>query len=155
MTVRFATEQDIPEINTLLYQVNNVHADGRSDIFIHGRKKYTSDDLKEILKDSSRPILVAVDESNKALGYAFCILESADGDNLKPITTLYIDDLCVLEDCRGMGIGTLLYESVKQLAAQKGCYHITLNVWCLNSGAMKFYEKCGLVPQKVGMEQIL
>ena len=48
MTVRFATEQDIPEINTLLYQVNNVHADGRSDIFIHGRKKYTS--LKHLVK---------------------------------------------------------------------------------------------------------
>ena len=38
---------------------------------------------------------------------------------------------------------------------QRGCYNLTLNVWTLNTGAMRFYEKCGLVPQKIGMESIL
>ena len=155
MKVRNATTKDIEQINTLLLQVNNVHADGRDDIFIHGRKKYTDDELAEILLDESKPILVAVDENDIALGYAFCILQEAEGDNLMPIKTLYVDDLCVLEDSRGKGIGTLLYESVKELANQLGCYHVTLNVWCLNSGAMKFYEKCGLRPLKVTMEDIL
>ena len=155
MKVRNATTKDIEQINTLLLQVNNVHADGRDDIFIHGKKKYTDDELAEILLDESRPILVAVDENDIALGYAFCILQEAEGDNLMPIKTLYVDDLCVLEDSRGKGIGTLLYENVKELAKQLGCYHVTLNVWCLNSGAMKFYEKCGLKPLKVTMEDIL
>ena len=40
-------------------------------------------------------------------------------------------------------------------AKENGCYNVTLNVWSCNESAMKFYEKCGLVPQKVGMEQIL
>ena len=155
MKVRNAAPKDIGQINALLFQVNNVHADGRDDIFIHGKKKYTDDELAEILLDDSRPILVAVDENDIALGYAFCILQEAEGDNLKPIKTLYVDDLCVLEDSRGKGIGTLLYENVKELAKQMGCYHVTLNVWCLNSGAMKFYEKCGLKPLKVTMEDIL
>jgi len=30
-----------------------------------------------------------------------------------------------------------------------------LNVWSCNESAMRFYEKCGLVPQKVGMEKVL
>ena len=34
-------------------------------------------------------------------------------------------------------------------------YNVTLNVWSLNESAMKFYEACGLVPQKIGMEHIL
>ena len=34
-------------------------------------------------------------------------------------------------------------------------YNVTLNVWSLNESAMKFYEKCGLKSQKIGMETIL
>ena len=66
-----------------------------------------------------------------------------------------IDDLCVDEQARGQGIGKDLYEFVVQFARESGCYNLTLNVWAANPGAMRFYEKCGLVPQKIGMEKIL
>ena len=42
-----------------------------------------------------------------------------------------------------------------QFAKEQGFYNITLNVWSLNEPAMKFYESCGLKPQKVGMELVL
>ncbi|MCQ2408202.1 MAG: GNAT family N-acetyltransferase, partial [Oscillospiraceae bacterium] len=32
---------------------------------------------------------------------------------------------------------------------------VTLNVWAGNPGAQAFYEKCGMKPQKIGMETIL
>jgi len=32
---------------------------------------------------------------------------------------------------------------------------VTLNVWCCNESAMKFYESLGMKPQKIGMEAIL
>ncbi|MBQ1554678.1 MAG: GNAT family N-acetyltransferase, partial [Clostridia bacterium] len=66
-----------------------------------------------------------------------------------------IDDLCVDEKRRGQHIGRQLYEYVLQFAKESGCYNVTLNVWCCNPGAMQFYERCGLVPQKIGMEKIL
>ncbi len=69
--------------------------------------------------------------------------------------TLYIDDLCVAEEQRGMHIGKQLYDHVMEFAKEQGCYNITLNVWRCNDNAMKFYEKCGLTPQKIGMEKIL
>ena len=69
--------------------------------------------------------------------------------------TFYIDDLCVDENVRGKHIGTHLYKYVLSEAKKKGCYHVTLNVWCLNESAMRFYEKCGLSPLKITMEQIL
>ncbi|WP_334304468.1 hypothetical protein [Roseburia hominis] len=28
-------------------------------------------------------------------------------------------------------------------------------MWACNENARKFYEKCGLMPQKIGMEKIL
>ena len=71
------------------------------------------------------------------------------------VKSLYIDDLCVDENIRGQHIGRQLYEYVLDYAKQSGCYNVTLNVWACNESARKFYEKCGLVPQKIGMEKIL
>ena len=48
-----------------------------------------------------------------------------------------------------------LYEYVLGYAKAIGCYNVTLNVWACNENARRFYEACGLVPQKIGMEKIL
>lgn len=154
--IRRARECDMKDINRLLVQVNMVHHQGRPDLFRAGKKKYTDEQLRELIHDDSRPIFVAVDDQERVLGYAFCIFQQHLDDNiLTDILTLYIDDLCVDEAVRGQNIGKSLYEAVLAFARESGCYNVTLNVWALNEGAMKFYEKCGLKPQKVGMETIL
>ena len=68
---------------------------------------------------------------------------------------LYIDDLCVDEGCRGQGIARELYASVEDYAKEKGFDVVTLNVWCGNEGAMRFYEKAGLTPRNIMMEKKL
>lgn len=154
--IRRARECDMKDINRLLVQVNMVHHQGRPDLFRAGKKKYTDEQLRELIHDDSRPIFVAMDDQERVLGYAFCIFQQHLDDNiLTDILTLYIDDLCVDEVVRGQHIGKSLYEAVLAFARESGCYNVTLNVWALNEGAMKFYEKCGLKPQKVGMETIL
>lgn len=154
--IRRARECDMKDINRLLVQVNMVHHQGRPDLFRAGKKKYTDEQLRELIHDDSRPIFVAVDDQERVLGYAFCIFQQHLDDNiLTDILTLYIDDLCVDEAVRGQHIGKSLYEAVLAFARESGCYNVTLNVWALNEGALKFYEKCGLKPQKVGMETIL
>ena len=134
-----------------------VHHKGRPDLFQgNNNRKYTDRQLKEMLKDDSRPIFVAVDEADAVLGYAFCVFQQHLNNNiLTDIKTLYIDDLCVDENIRGQHIGKFLYDYVLEFARKEGCYNVTLNVWSCNETAMKFYEKCGLKPQKVGMETIL
>ncbi len=78
-----------------------------------------------------------------------------DDNILTDIRTLYIDDLCVEEDKRGQHIGRTLYEYVLDFARRQDCYNVTLNVWACNEGARRFYENCGLTPQKFGMEKVL
>ena len=155
MKIRRAENRDIPRMGERLSQVNMVHHLVRPDIFKLGRK-YTDGELREIIADDSRPVLVAVDEREYVLGYAFCILKQFENSNLMTdIKTLYIDDLCVDEALRGKHIGKALYEAATELARREGCYNLTLNVWSCNESAMRFYEACGLVPQKIGMEKIL
>lgn len=156
MEIRRATAADIEGIDKLLHQVNMVHHNGRPDLFKAGGRKYTDEQLSALLADDTRPVFAAVDEAGHVLGYAFCILQQHPDDNiLTDIKTLYIDDLCVDENIRGQHIGRQLYEYVKRYAKETGCYNLTLNVWACNESAKKFYERCGLVPQKYGMETIL
>ena len=156
MTIRKATEKDIPRLIDLLYQVHRTHSNGRPDIFRVGNKKYTEAELRDILANDQTPIFAAVDENDVLYGYAFCIYEEIKNQiSLTDRKSLYIDDLCVDEAMRGRHIGTDLYRYVLDRAKENGCYHVTLNVWCLNEPAMRFYEKCGLSPLKITMEQIL
>lgn len=156
MDIRRAKQSDMDGINKLLRQVLTVHHKGRPDLFKADAKKYTDEELAEIIADDTKPIFVAVDENCQVLGYAFCVLVQHIDDNiLTDIKTIYIDDLCVDEELRGQHIGKSIYEYVLKYAKEIGCYNVTLNVWACNESAMKFYEKCGLVPQKIGMETIL
>lgn len=153
--IRRAKNRDIPKIEDLLRQVNLVHYNGRPDLFKKGTK-YSDSQLSEMIGDDARPIFVAEDENGQVMGYAFCIFEQhTDNTILTDVKTLYIDDLCVDEQVRGQHIGKKLYEYVIDYAKKNGCYNVTLNVWSCNEAAMKFYEACGLKPQKVHMEAIL
>ena len=153
--IRRAEERDIPDVLDLLVQVNMVHHNGRPDLFKGPATKYGAEELRAIFADDGRPVFV-YDEGGRVLGYAFCVFQQHVGSQLMTdVKTLYIDDLCVNETQRGKHIGTALYRHALDFARQSGCYNVTLNVWSCNPSALRFYEKCGLVPQKIGMEKIL
>lgn len=156
LTVRRASEKDISKILDLLVQVEMVHHLGRPDIFKGPATKYNGEELKSVLQNEETPVFVCVDESDIPIGHAFCIHKQVTGDSvLTDIKTLYIDDICVDSEWRGKSVGKTLYEYVTEYAKTHGFYNITLNVWCCNQSAMKFYEAMGLVPQRICMEKIL
>ena len=155
MEIRPAQSRDIPGMIALLRQVGEVHHVIRPDIFRSGAQKYDEQELEALLKDDARPIFVAV-EGKFVLGYCFCIHKDVAGSTvLTDRKELYIDDLCVDENCRGQGVATKLYDHVCGYAKDCGCAFITLNVWNGNDGAMKFYEKAGLTPRSITMEMKL
>jgi len=152
--IRRAEERDIYYINKLLYQVLEVHHKGRPDLFKSNAKKYTDEQLKEIIHDDNSPIFV-FDDDGEIKGYVFCMILQTQNHNIfVDRKTLYIDDLCVDENCRAQGVGKALYQFAENFAKKIGCYNLTLNVWSCNQNALKFYEMQGLVPQKTNMEKI-
>lgn len=156
MIIRNAEKRDISGLMNLLRQVLTVHAVDRPDIFKAGTTKYTDEELFYIIANPLTPVFVAVDDEDNVLAHCFCKFITHSGENsLTDIKTLYIDDLCVDENSRGLHIGKEMYEYALNFAKNQGCYNLTLNVWAANSGAIKFYESMGLSVQKIGMEKIL
>ena len=155
LIIRPAVEADIPRLEDLLYQVHALHAAGRPDLFIPGCKKYTAEQLRSILERTEETPVFAAILDGALVGYCFCIRQVQTQPSMQPISTLYVDDLCVDKVLRGHGIGTALYEYAVAYARERGYHNLTLNVWSCNPSAMAFYEKCGLAVQKVGMELLL
>ena len=152
MEIRLATERDIPGLLALLLQVGQVHHEIRPDIFPERTLKYDEAALKELLKDEKRPVFVALDGDFVA-GYCFCVHKDYEfGGASVPRRELYIDDLCVDEKHRRRGIAEALYRHALDYAKDCGCGFVTLNVWCGNDGAMRFYENAGLTPRHIMME---
>ena len=155
-SIRHAEEKDLPRLSALLLQVLTVHHDIRPDLFKPNCTKYNERELAALIENPLRPVFVYEDENGVVQGYAFCVIEQHPGNNiLTDIKTLYLDDLCVDENCRGQGVGRKLYEYVKTYAKEQGCHNLTLNVWEGNDDAISFYRNLGLKPYKYGMETFL
>ncbi len=154
--VRRAEKRDIPRVLELLTQVCMVHHNGRPDIFKADSQKYHAEELELLFEDETRPVFVGVDEHDRVLGYGFCVLVDYSGSNVQvERTELYLDDLCVDESARGKGVGSVIFDYIRSYAKEIGCYHLTLNVWACNPGAMAFYESKGMKMLKKEMEIVL
>lgn len=155
MNICRGEERHIPGMIRLLGQVGQVHHEIRPDIFRDGALKYDEKALEALLREENKPIFIGED-GGQVLGYCFCVLKDYRGSGVQTDRIeLYIDDLCVEEAARGQGVATALYRYVKAFAREIGCSHISLNVWCGNDGAQRFYEKMGLKPRHIIMEQPL
>ena len=155
MIIRKAEEKDIPGMLSLLKQVGQVHHQIRPDIFPAGTLKYNAAALKQLLQDTQRPIFIA-DIDGVVAGYCFCVHKQvADSALSVGRQELYIDDLCVDETRRRAGIARALHNHTLTYAKETGCHMLTLNVWCGNDSAMRFYEQMGMTPRHIMMEMPL
>ena len=57
------------------------------------------------------------------------------------LPTLFLEDIFVLEEYRGQGIGRRIFDFCKEIALKKGCGRIELTVLDWNKSAQKFYEE--------------
>ena len=154
LTIRPAEKNDHPALSRMLLQIARLHADMRPEIFKEASRKYGREQLAEMLQNPDTPVLVAADGQGQVLGYAMLQVKTVDDEHpvLRQRRFLYMDDLCVDEAARGLGIGKALMDAVQALALERGLEKIELNVWESNQSALQFYEKLGFHTQRRQLE---
>ncbi|MET3557708.1 ribosomal protein S18 acetylase RimI-like enzyme [Streptococcus rupicaprae] len=155
MPIRPAAQADISAILNLLDQILRVHYQARPDLFEGQGTKFTEQELLDLLNQADKPVFVYQDDQGHVLGHLFLEVRTPSHPVQKPVKSCFIEDLCVSEQARGLGIGKQLYTFAKDYAKSQNCYNLTLNVWNANQTATDFYRNLGLTPQQTQMEEIL
>jgi len=83
---------------------------------------------------------VIAEWNNRPAGFAFFFYHYS---TWRGQAGLYLEDLFVLPEMRGKGIGKALLEHLAQIAVQESCYGIRWMVLEWNEPAIKFYEALG------------
>lgn len=87
-------------------------------------------------------VLLAYSEENRAVGYAF-ILETYS--SFLALPTMYLEDIFVLPDARGIGAGFALFQAVVREGRRRGCGRVDFQVLRWNKLAQDFYARLGAV----------
>ena len=135
---------DVNDILALRILYRLLEEDGvryQPEHFVIGER--TEEFFRAIFDSDTQDILVA-DIDGVAVGFVHCmIIPQKKVSCLKPQTVVYLQDLCVREDLRDKGIGTVLIRAAKDYGKEKGADFIRTQVFPGNVGGMRFYERNG------------
>lgn len=155
MVIRFAKEDELERINVLRKQVNDLHVEGKPDVFKPGFNEELQNYVYYIFKDPEQKIVIA-DKDGEICGFAILHhIYKPENPFMKVRDFLDIDEFCVDEKHRREGIATALVEFIKNFAKEQGYHRLELNMWEFNQDALAFYEAAGFETFRRYMEMFI
>lgn len=152
MEIRFAKEDELEQINKLRKQVNDLHVEGKPDVFKAGFNDELRDHIYEIWNDPEQEIVVA-DADGIICGFAVVHhIYKAENPFMYERDFIDIDEFCVDEEFRRQGVATQLIAFIKDYTKENGFKRLELNMWEFNQGALEFYEAVGFKTYRRYME---
>lgn len=141
--VRFAEEKDLARVNELRKQVNDVHVNGRPDIFKPGFCRELQDFVYKLHEDEDKNIIVV--ERDGIICGMVCVsyVIRPEGPYMLERKYVHIEEIAVDQAFKRQGVATELFEFIKQDARERGFTRIELDVWEFNDSAKEFYEAVG------------
>jgi len=153
MEFRKAKKEDLSQVVEIMEQIQRLHEEARPEIFKSKTKEQIEQEALELIEDEKEYVIIAVNDG-EVCGILMCNLKDVKNHrNLKDSKSLWIDELGVNEKYRKLGIGKQLMKHAEELAKELKCKTITLNCWSFNENALRFYEKQGMVNQRIIMEK--
>ncbi|MBR6039080.1 MAG: GNAT family N-acetyltransferase [Clostridia bacterium] len=152
MTVRFARETESERVNELRKQVNDLHVNGRPDIFKPGFSRELADHIDTIWNDPDQKIVVC-EREGVICGFAVLHhIRKPENPFMFERDFLDIDEFCVDEAQRRTGVATEMIAFIRSYAKTQGFDRIELNMWEFNGDALAFYEAVGFTTYRRYME---
>ena len=155
MIVRFAKESELDRVNELRKQVNDIHVEGKPEVFKPGFGQELRDFVKVIWNDPEQEIVVAEDDG-VICGFAVLHhINKPENPFMKERDFIDIDEFCVDKDHRRKGAASEMVSFIKEFAREKGFKRIELNMWEFNQNALAFYEAAGFKTFRRYMEMMI
>ena len=73
MRVRTIRKEEKKEITKILLEMQELHKNGRKDIFKRTTKKDVKKEFLELLNENKKQTIVVADDKNKVRGLSYCI----------------------------------------------------------------------------------
>ncbi|WP_142345412.1 GNAT family N-acetyltransferase, partial [Bacillus pseudomycoides] len=151
--VRMATDRDFKGISKLKEEVQQLHIEGRPDLYANTSASLDRNTYEIWLNDTNIEVFVVEDNNKEILAYMILdIKEPSNNPILLERKTLFIRNIGVSELCRGTGIGKTLVQKVFEYAKEIQATSVELNVLEFNEKAIRFYEKLGFKTKSRQME---
>ena len=152
MEIRFAQADDLDQVNVLRKQVNDLHVEGKPEVFKPGFCDELRDFIHVIFADPEQRILVA-EESGEICGFAILHhMVRPENPFMYVRDFLDIDEFGVDEKHRRQGIASAMIDFILDYAKEKGYSRLELNMWEFNQDALAFYEAAGFTTFRRYME---
>ncbi|MBR1585067.1 MAG: GNAT family N-acetyltransferase [Clostridia bacterium] len=140
--VRRARPEDAEQINALRKQVNDLHVQGRPDVFKAGFSPELQSHL-DLYLNSETNYAVVEEQDGRILGMALVdYIDRPESPYNLARRFVHVTEISVDAGCRRQGVGRRLLEFIKADAREKGYPRIELDVWAFND-ALAFYEAEG------------
>ena len=150
--IRPASEADLPAVNRLRAQVNEVHVQGRPDIFKPGFGAALQNHLTVYFHSETNGVLVA-EAGDQIVGFAMvAYIDRPASDYNLPRRFYHVAEFGVDPAWRRRGVASALVQSMQADARARGFHKIELDVWAFNEGALAFYEAMGFQTYRRFME---
>ena len=134
MTIRPARETDVPTILSLVRGLAEYER-------LADQAVATEDDLRQTLFGPKPPAEVVLAEDERGVAGFALFFHNYSTFRGKP--GLYLEDLFVVPERRGEGIGKALLLHLKDIAVARGCGRMEWSVLSWNEPAVGFYRKLG------------
>lgn len=155
MIIRFIKENELSQVNELRKQVNDLHVEGKPEVFKAGFDKELQDYIYTIWKDPKQKIVVAESEG---IICGFAVLNhihKLETSFMHERDFMDIDEFCVDKKYRRQGIASEMIAFIKDYVKEQGIKRIELNMWEFNEDALAFYEAVGFKTYRRYMEMML
>ncbi len=149
LTTRRAVPADLPALQVLYQQLDDVHALAEPDVVpTHDQAPRAVTDVERQLVDDIVFVASLTDEDGidgAVVGFARIQIVDLGAYFLFP-KVAEVDDLSVLEGKRGRGIGKRLMLAAEAWAIEAGYPELWVSAWTFNEPAAGLYRQQGFVP---------
>ena len=147
--LELARPDDRETVNALALEVHAMHMAWRPDIYETVAELYPADRFEEAIRQRS---LYVAKLNDVVVGYAAVSYRDYNQPGLTRRKAMVLEEFCVIESCRGQGIGQQMMLELRALARAFRCTDLQLGVYPQNDDAVGFYQKCGFMIQSITMQ---